>query len=137
MSRIIHRRCPGFLLLEMILAIAVFSMAATGFIVALHRMAKVSELASTELESVRVLESALNEVLSLPTLEEGESDTEMASASIRIHRLIERVKELKNAQGMELQDMYRIRVTARWLDGDGQWKERSAETWRYGPMYQP
>ena len=66
-----HSVRRGFLLLEMILALAVFGMAATGFAVALHRMASVAALAQSELRITRILDSALDETLSLPTLEEG------------------------------------------------------------------
>jgi hypothetical protein len=32
--------------------------------------------------------------------------------------------------------MFRIRITAKWVE-NGRTQERSAETWRYGMMYQP
>ena len=40
----------GFLLLEMVLALAVFAMAATGFVVALHRMSQAAAQARDELQ---------------------------------------------------------------------------------------
>jgi type II secretory pathway pseudopilin PulG len=65
----------GFLLLEMVLALAVFGMAATGFVVALHRMSAAASLAQSELRITRILDSALDETLSLPLLEEGQTNT--------------------------------------------------------------
>jgi hypothetical protein len=32
--------------------------------------------------------------------------------------------------------MYSIEVEATWFE-NGQWQKRSADTWRYGRMYQP
>ncbi|NQW99579.1 type II secretion system protein, partial [bacterium] len=72
----------GFLLLEMVLALAVFGIAATGFAVALHRMAAVAGLAQSELRITRILDSALDETLSLPVLEEGVSDSTVGETGI-------------------------------------------------------
>jgi type II secretory pathway pseudopilin PulG len=135
MNADMRHRGSGFLLLEMILALAIFSMAATGFIVALHRMSKVVARAQSELKITQVLESALNEAMAMPTLEAGETDLENGSG-FAIHRLIEPVEGLENQDGLELNEIYRIRITARWYDSSN-WQERVAETWRYGPMYQP
>ena len=46
-----------------------------GFAVALHRMAAAASLAQNELRITRILDSALDETLSLPVLEEGETNT--------------------------------------------------------------
>jgi type II secretory pathway pseudopilin PulG len=135
MNAVMRHRGSGFLLLEMILALGIFSIAATGFIVALQRMSKVASYAQSELKITRVLESSLNEVMAMSTLEAGEVDIENGSG-IAIHRLIEPVEGLENQEGLELSEIYRIRITARWYDNNNL-QERSAETWRYGPMYQP
>ncbi|HEX7260368.1 MAG TPA: type II secretion system protein, partial [Luteolibacter sp.] len=78
----------GFLLLEMILALAVFGIAATGFAVALHRMADAASLAQSELRITRILESALNETLSLPTLEEGTTNSSVGKTGIELDTTI-------------------------------------------------
>jgi len=44
MKQAVHAASRGFLLLEMVLALAVFGMAATGFVVALHRMSATASL---------------------------------------------------------------------------------------------
>ena len=67
MKLTIHSNSRGFLLLEMVLALAVFGIAATGFAVALHRMSDVAALAQSELRITRILDSALHETISLPT----------------------------------------------------------------------
>ena len=129
-------RKSGFLLLEMVLALAVFGMAATGFTVALNRMAATASLAQSELRITRILDSALEETLSQPTIEEGSDTIEIGETGVELETTIERIEDLLNEDGQQLQDMFLIRITAKWAE-NGRSQERSAETWRYGMMYQP
>ncbi|MES2997259.1 MAG: type II secretion system protein [Verrucomicrobiota bacterium] len=130
----------GFLLLEMVLALGVFGIAATGFIIALHRMGDVAALAQSEMRVTRILDGALEEALSLPVLEEGETSVKVAEAGdearMELVTTISLMDDLENADGQLLQEMYRIVVTAHWFEG-GHWQDRNVETWRYGRMYQP
>jgi hypothetical protein len=120
----------------MVLALAVFGIAATGFVVALHRMAALATLAQSDLRITRILDSALDETLSLPTLEEGITNTTVAGSDIELDTTIEILDEMENQDGQILQEMYRIEVRARWFE-NSEWQERAVETWRYGRMYQP
>jgi hypothetical protein len=131
-----YPRRGGFLLLEMVLALAVFGMAATGFVVALHRMANAASLSQSELRITRILESALDETLSLPMLEEGVNTSQAGGGEIELITSITLLKEMENQDGAFLQDMYRIEIKARWYENE-EWHERMIETWRYGLMYQP
>jgi len=126
----------GFLLLEMVLALAVFGIAATGFAVALRKMADAAGLAQSELRITRILDSALDETLSLPVLEEGETNSAVGDTGIELNTTIKLLDELQNEEGQALQEMYSIKIDARWFNS-GEWKDRSVETWRYGRMYQP
>jgi len=119
-----------------ILALAVFSAAATGFAVALHQMAKSASMTQSELRITRILDSALDETLSLPVLEEGTVSNPVGNTEIEMITDIKPLEDLENEDGQPLQEMYLITVTARWVE-NGEWIERSAETWRYGRMYQP
>jgi type II secretory pathway pseudopilin PulG len=131
-----RRVVRGFLLLEVVLALAVFGIAATGFAVALNQMGKVASAAQQELRITRILESALDEAVSLPTLEEGTTSALVPDTDIEIDTTVELLKEMENQDGQLLQEMYRVNVTAHWF-AEGAWQERSAETWRFGRMYQP
>lgn len=131
-----HHPRRGFLLLEMILALAVFGIAATGFAVALNRMASAAELAQSELRITRILDSALDETLSLPVLEEGVVTTSVGETGIELDTTISLLEEMQNEEGQFLQEMFHINVTAKWYE-NGSWYDRSVETWRYGRMYQP
>ena len=126
----------GFLLLEMVLALAVFGIAATGFAVALNRMAKVAALAQSELRITRILDSALDETLSRPVLEEGVTDSKAGDTGVDLVTTIEPLTELQNEEGQLLQQMYLIKIEAKWFE-NSEWQNRIVETWRYGLMYQP
>jgi tRNA U55 pseudouridine synthase TruB len=111
-------------------------MAATGFAVALHRMATVAGLAQSELRITRILDSALDEALSLPTLVEGVTNSTVEGTDIKLDTTIELLNEMENEDGQLLQEMYRIEIKARWFENAAV-QERRVETWRYGRMYQP
>lgn len=126
------------MLLEVILALAVFAAAAVGLVVALHRTGEAATLIKNEMRITRILESALDETLSLPVLEEGEHAVTVGrdSETVELLTTIKKLEELETEEGQILQDMFLITVTAVWRDGSTP-KERAAETWRYGRMYQP
>lgn len=130
----------GFLLLEMILALGIFGIAATGFIIALHRMGAVAAQSQEEMRITRILDGALEETLSLPVLEEGETSVNVAEmgdeARMELITRVTLLNDLENEDGQLLQEMYNIEVDARWF-GNGAWQERKVHTWRYGRMYQP
>lgn len=131
-----RRTKKGFLLLEVVLALAVFAIACTGLTVAFHRMAGAASLAQSELRITRILDSALTEQLSLPTLEEGATQIPVEGTDIELDVVIEPIEDIENQDGELLQQMFHIKVIANWYE-NGAWQERSAETWRYNPMYQP
>lgn len=130
----------GFLLMEVVLAIGIFAIAATGFAVALARTADAAALAQRRMQITRILESSLREAVSLPVLEEGTTTValqeEIGGAGVEIDTTIEILSELENQDGQLLQQMFRIEVAANWFE-DGEWKNETAETWRYGRLYQP
>ena len=130
-----HSKPRGFLLLEMILALTIFGIAATGFTVALRRMAEAATLAQNELRITRILDSALDETLSLPTLEEGVTKAEVSDTGIELATTIKLLEDLKEEEGQVLSEMYLITINARWYEGNG-WKQRTVSTWRNGRMYQ-
>lgn len=131
----------GFLLLEVVLALGVFSMAAVGFVVALQRMSVLASSAQREMQVTRILDSALDETLSLPVLEEGKTEVEIedpndSSSIIRLETTVELLDEMENEDGQILQEMYHIIVRATWTE-NREAQEREVDTWRYGRMYQP
>ena len=131
-----HRRSRGFLLLEVILALAVFMIAGVSFVVIFGQMRKSASLIQSELRITRILDSALDETLSLPVLEEGNLESYADDDRIVLTTTIEILDEMEAEDGQILQDMYHITVTARFSETDGH-NPSTPETWRYGRIYQP
>lgn len=118
------------------LALGVFAIACTGLTVAFHRMAASAKLAQSELRITRILDSALTEQLSYPTLEEGNTQIPVEGTDIELDVVIEPIEDLENQDGELLQQMFHITITATWFENN-EWQSRSVETWRYNLMYQP
>lgn len=132
-----NRLRKGFLMLEVILALAVFSTAATGFIVAIRKMGMVAQLAQSEMRITRIMESSLSEAVSRPTMEEGTTSINLVEGDTEVITKIESMQDqLQNQDGQALQEMYLITVTAHWIENN-EVQERTARTWRYSRMYQP
>lgn len=129
-------KAKGFLLLEVVLALGIFAIACTGLTVAFHRMADAASLAQSEMRINRILDSALTEQLSFPTLEEGVFQIPVEDTDIELDVTIAPLEEFINQDGELLQNMFHITITANWFQ-NGEWQSRSAETWRYNLMYQP
>ena len=135
--RKLHRRTEkGYLLLEVVLAMGIFALAATGFSIALQKSADASDMAAREMQVTRILQSSLDEAISIPTLEEGETSQMLEERSMEIVTRYEKMEEMENIDGQLLQEMWRITVTAYFMQGNTQ-LSRSAVTWRYGRLYQP
>lgn len=122
--------------MEVILAIGIFAIACTGLAVAFHRMAQTATITQQELKITRILDSALAEQLSFPTLEEGTAQIPVEGTNIELDVVIKPIEDLQNQDGQLLQEMFHIQITANWF-ADGSWQSRSVETWRYNLMYQP
>lgn len=131
-----RKQSKGFLLLEVVLALGVFAIVCTGLTVAFHRMAASAKLAQSELRITRILDSALTEQLSYPTLEEGNTQIPVEGTDIELDVVIEPIEDLENQDGELLQQMFHITITASWFENN-EWQSRSVETWRYNLMYQP
>jgi Tfp pilus assembly protein PilV len=131
----IPRKRNGFLLMEVVIALGIFAMACTGLVVAFHRMAEAATLAQNELRITRILDSALAEQVSFPTVEEKTEQIPVEGTDIVLDVLVSPL-HLENQDGELLQEMFHIEITAKWFES-GEWQSRTAETWRYNLMYQP
>jgi type II secretory pathway pseudopilin PulG len=132
-----YRKCArGYLLLEVVLAMGIFALVATGFTLALQKAADASDLAARETQVTRILQSAMDEAISVPALEEGETSQVLEERDMEIVTLYERMDEIENKDGQLLQEMWRITVTAYFFTGETK-LNRSAVTWRYGRLYLP
>lgn len=130
------RPARGYLLLEVVLAMGIFALAATGFTIALQKAADASDMAAREMQVTRMLQSSLDAAISIPVLEEGEVSEKFEERGMEIVTKYEKMEEMENQDGQLLQDMWRITVTAYFLQGNTE-LSRTAVTWRYGRLYQP
>jgi len=135
-----HRRTPprarGMTLLEVVLALAVFSIAALALVGTINQIATAGIESQKLLEIEQGLESILDEYGKMPQLREMQQELKPGADGVAYRVAIELVRDLRNQDGRFLDNTYRILVTARWDEG-GAPLEVSAETLRYAGSYLP
>ena len=126
-------RCSsGFALLEIILALALFSLVAVGMTRAIEAIAKTTTAARQEAQVLRVLESVLAEVAHQPEFKATSVTFNPTADGIDASASIEKVK-LITKDKVELDHMFRIRAEAWITDGRARRLKRSMETYVYSP----
>jgi len=130
----IERR-SGFILLESILALALFAIVAVGFTVAIQQVAFTANRSGESMRIQRVLETLLTEASKVVRFEEVEEGLGQDEKGVYYSKLIEEV-ELLNMDEQELQNMWRIAIIAEWEDASGRSMQNVAEMIRYEPLYQ-
>ena len=124
------------MLLEVLLAIALFGIAGLGLVKALNFSAKAAVESQLDIRMIMRLQSALTLAGKAQQMEEYEVVSDPDELGVQVMTtVVEMVdEELLNEDGQELQDMWLIRVRAFW-ERNGNYGELVAETWRYGPLY--
>jgi prepilin-type N-terminal cleavage/methylation domain-containing protein len=122
----------GFVLLEIVIAIALFSMVAVSMVQALDAIAKTSKAAKSEGQVMRVMESVLAEVVHQPKLKPGGEHFEPGADGVEVQATIEKIKLITRNKA-ELSKMYRIHVDAWVPDGRAKTFRREMETYVYSP----
>ena len=153
----IHTDAKAFVLLEVILALALFSMISVGITGALKQIGESAFLSGEELRVQRKLESWLTryskadfndqEFRDALPIEEiaGEVFGEVPEADemgVDYYAIVEELEEMYTVRDTEdqqaeikLNNMYRIRIEAIWGERDNP-QQRVAETIRYASLYQ-
>ena len=126
------RPSPGFALLEILLAIALFALVSVGMTQAIDGIAKTSNQARQEAQVLRVLESVLAEVAHQPEFKATSITFNPTADGIDASATIEKVK-LITKDKVELDHMFRIRAEAWITDGRARRLKRSMETYVYSP----
>ena len=129
------RKNGGFLLFEVLLALMLFAIMAVSLAKALSAITRNSMIVEERMEITEIVDSALRETLTLPTLEEGESTIYVSERDMDILTVVEPM-EIENEEGRLLQQMFSITVSARWFE-NGREKNEVAEGWRYLRLYKP
>ncbi len=125
----------GFLLMEVVLALMLFAIMSVGFTQALSAMRNNSRLVEERMKVAQIIDSALTEAMTLQSLEEGETLTDVEENEMEVLTVVEPM-ELENEEGRILQQMFRVTVTGTW-SRNGKKHELSAEGWRYLQLYRP
>jgi hypothetical protein len=135
-SRPILPRRRGMILMELIMAIAIFGMVALGLMRALSIGAQTAVVGQLELRMLLRLQSTLTEYSKLQRLEEGTFDSDPDELGVITRTEIVKLDKMMNAENQELQDMFHIIVRAEY-DNFGTKGEMVADTYRYARLYQP
>ncbi len=123
----------GFALLEIILALALFSMVAVGMTQALDQIAQTSKQARQEAQVLRVLESVLAEVSHQPELKPTSVSFPKSADGVDARASISKVK-LMTKDKTELDHMFKVEAEA-WLEtGFKRSLKRRMETYVYSPQ---
>lgn len=126
----------GMTLLEVVIALAVFSIAALALVGTINKIADTATDSQQFLEVEQKLESLIDEYGKVPQVREMEEEIKPGPDGVAYRVVIEQVKDMKNQEGRFLQDTFLIRAIARWNDGSGP-TEISAETLRYAGAFLP
>lgn len=130
--RSVRRFSRGFVLLEIIFAIGLFSIVAVSMVRALDQIATTSKLAKREGQVMRVLESVLAEVVHQPLLKAGSVHFDAGADGVEADATIESIKLLTRNKA-ELDHMFLITAKAWIPDGRNKLIQRSMETYVYSP----
>lgn len=130
------QKSSGMTLLEVVLALAVFSIAALALVGTMNQIAEAATESQTILEIEQTLESLIDEYGKIPQMRNLEEDIKPGSDGVAYRVKVEQVKDLRNQDGQFLQDMFRIQAFARWDDGGGV-IELEADSLRYAGAFLP
>lgn len=121
------------MLMEVVLALFIFTVVATSFTKALSSLWRNTSYVKEELTITQIMDSALHETLYLNQLQEGSHEIYVPERDINLETQIIPL-ELENEEGVLLQQMWEVRVIAR-FEQDGEDEERMVRGWRYLPIY--
>jgi len=122
----------GFALLEILMALALFSMVAVGMTRALDQIAQAAGSSRKEAQVLRVLESVLAEVAHQPVLKPKTVTFPKTADEIDASATIEKVK-LFTQDKVELNNIFRVTAEAWLADGTKKAMKRRMETYVYSP----
>jgi type II secretory pathway pseudopilin PulG len=131
----------AFVLLEALMAMALFAIIAVGLTQALHMTAESAKEIRMEVQILRKMESFLTQSAKALEFEDSEGSQTLevekfGDKEIYYSLAIEPMEDLENLEGQLLERMWRITVQADWVERNGDQMKEVAETYRYEPMYQ-
>ncbi len=131
-----QRQPRGLTLIEVILALAVFGVAALSLVKTIRLMGEMT-LESRTLRQVELgLESIIDEYGKIPGLAEINEEIKADGKGVAYRIIIRPVEGLRNKDGRELQGFFSIRAIATWKDA-GRPMQMEAETMRFVNAFVP
>jgi Na+-translocating ferredoxin:NAD+ oxidoreductase RnfG subunit len=121
---------------EVILALGVFSIAAVALVSALTAIGNATLEARTIRAVEQTVEGIMDEESKRPQIVEMEKELKKSADGVTYSVKVIPVQNLKNQDNVPLQGLFRIIVSAKWLE-DGQPMLMEAETMRYAGMFLP
>ena len=134
-----RRQAPAFTLLEVLLAVFVFSLAAVALVEAVQQVGNTTVLQRQEgmvqdrMNSLLVEHSRL--LWKQPTPSSAVSEKVLEEDGV-IYTLQVAPLELKNKDGQPLPEMVQVAIVATWKEGSAK-QEATASTWVFRPLFRP
>lgn len=126
----------GMTLLEVLLALAVFSIGAVALVQAINLMGHAVLEAHMFRNVDQAVESLMDEYSKRSFLQELKEDVKAGADGVAYEVRVTQVNDVKNREGRPLQGLFKIEVTARWKENQ-QPLEAKAETLRNAALFQP
>lgn len=127
------RRTSAFALVDVLLAVTIFALSVTGLVVTMQKIQENSNSYARDRQIQYGLEAAIAEAKLRP-VEEVNVETRDEALQVTYATLAEPL-ELSNVDGKALADLYKVTVTATFLDAGGEQREK-AEVYLYKPAQQ-
>jgi hypothetical protein len=136
-----HHAPPAFIMVEIMLALSLFGICAVALMKTLIKTTQMAMESQMDSRMMLRLQSRITEISKLPDLtpwKDTEKSTEPDGAGIWTVTSVTEMKDVKNEDGQELTQMYRIYVKAFYhVDWKTEPEMLDAEVWRYLPLYKP
>ncbi len=129
-------RSRGMTLFEVLLALAVFGIAALALVKTIQLMGQLTLESRTLREVEQGLESIIDEYGKVPGLQELDQEIKAEGGAVTYRVLIRPLEGMRNKEGRELQGFFTIRASAKW-NANGQPMELEAETVRFVNAFVP
>jgi prepilin-type N-terminal cleavage/methylation domain-containing protein len=130
------RRAHGMTLFEVLLALAVFGIAALALVKTLHLMGEMTLESRTVRQVEQSLESLIDEYSKLPGIDELDEEIKADAKGVSYRVIIRPVETLRNKEGRELQGFFSVRAIATWKEGRAT-NSREAEVIRFVNAFIP
>ncbi len=123
------------MLLEMIISLTIFAFSTVSISTLMARAADLNHKTKIELFVSDLIDIEIKNAVSQKTLSDSINDKNINEYNCVITTETTQIKNLYNQNSEILDQIYKIKVVARYFDGT-EWLIKSSETWRYNRMYQ-